>query len=292
MSLPSMPKSCEDVPAPLQVVIGRELQSKEIVHHLVFSPEFKAGKFRPLESVFCVTDRRWLAVLRRPDGNISLESAPFEHTLLIALTIVLLHGGLQIEFAEGGQSRSMVLHFTTVMERLYSTAIRDLLDGIDDAHSPGTLLDPNSRLMLQDWPLKFQNYAVIYMPRGSPLITAVHWDTLRGAFGRETAPSAALLLTDRHLVVIAEEKSFHRFGFRRDAKYGGIISYIPRRRLVRYDITEQRRARSLILELRIRDTTEKLELLFPTEKCTEVLRLVQQTERNGATAARGVINAT
>jgi len=101
----------------------------------------------------------------------------------------------------------MVLHFNT-MERLYSGAIRDLLDGIDGAHSPGTLLDPNSRLMLQGWPLKFQNYAVIYMPRGSPLMIAVHWDTLRGAFGREIAPSAALLLTDRHLVVIAEEKSF------------------------------------------------------------------------------------
>ncbi|MGA8481320.1 MAG: hypothetical protein WB696_25410 [Chthoniobacterales bacterium] len=101
-----------------------------------------------------------------------------------------------------------------------------------------------------------------------------------------------VIITDRHLVVIAEEKSFRRFGFRRDAKYGGIISYIPRRRLIRYDITEQRRARSLILELCIGDTAKKLEFLFPTEKCAEVLRLVQQTERNGATAARGVINAT
>ncbi len=101
-----------------------------------------------------------------------------------------------------------------------------------------------------------------------------------------------VIITDRHLVVIAEEKSFRRFGFRRDAKYGGIISYIPRRRLIRYDITEQRRAGGLILELCIGDTTKKLEFLFPTEKCAEVLRLVQQTERNGATAARGVINAT
>jgi len=292
MSLPSMPKSFEDVPAPLQEVIGRELQSKEIVRHLIFSPEFKAGKFRTLESIFCVTDRRWLAVLRQADGSVTLESAPFGHTLLIALTIVLLQGGLHIDFVKVGQSRSLVLHFNTVMERLYSGAIRDVLDGIDNARRPDTLLDPNSRLMLQNWPLKFQNYAVIYMPRGSPLIAAVHWDTLRRGFGREIAPSAAIFLTDRHLVVIAEEKSFRRFGFRRDTKYGGIISYIPRRRLVRYGMTEQRRARSLSLELGVGDITERLELLFPTEKCGEVLRLVQQTERNGATAARGVINAT
>jgi hypothetical protein len=139
--------------------------------------------------------------------------------------------------------------------------------------------------MLQHWPLKYQNYAVIYMPRGSSLLAAAHWDTLRGAFGREIEPSAALLLSDRHLVLIAEEKSVRRFGFGRDAKYGGIITYIPRQRLVRREITERRRACSLILELRIGGTTEKLELSFPIEKCAEVLRLVQQAEGKGGMPA-------
>ena len=120
----------------------------------------------------------------------------------------LLHGGLKIDFAKEGRSRSMVLHFNTVMQALYSAAIRDLLDGIDESHSPQSLLDAKSRLMLQHWPLKFQNYAVIYMPRGSSLLAAAHWDTLRGAFGREIGPSAALLLSDRHLVLIAEENHF------------------------------------------------------------------------------------
>jgi hypothetical protein len=139
--------------------------------------------------------------------------------------------------------------------------------------------------MLQHWPLKYQNYAVIYMPRGSSLLAAAHWDTLRGAFGREIEPSAALLLSDRHLVLIAEEKSVRRFGFGRDAKYGGIITYIPRQRLVRREITERRRACGLILELRIGGTTEKLELSFPIEKCAEVLRLVQQAEGKGGMPA-------
>ena len=40
MSLPSMPKSFEDVPAAIQEVIGRELPPKEIVRHFIFSPEF------------------------------------------------------------------------------------------------------------------------------------------------------------------------------------------------------------------------------------------------------------
>jgi hypothetical protein len=184
----------------------------------------------------------------------------------------------------------MVLHFNTVMQALYSPAIRDLLDGIDESHSPQSLLDAKSRLMLQHWPLKFQNYAVIYMPRGSSLLAAAHWDTLRGAFGREIGPSAALLLSDRHLVLIAEEKSFRRFGFGRDAKYGGIITYIPRRRLARHETTEQRRACRLILELRVADTTERLELLFPAEKCDEVLRLAQQAEMKGGMPWRGTLS--
>jgi hypothetical protein len=210
-----------------------------------------------LESVFCVTDRRWLAVLKQRDGNVILDAAPFEYTLLVALTIVLLHGGLKIDFVREGRSRSMVLHFNTVMQALYSAAIRDLLDGIDQSNGPQLFLDAKSRSMLQHWPLKYQNYAVIYMPRGSSLRAAVHWDTLRGAFGRELGPSAALLLSDRHLVLIAEEKSVGRFGFRREAKYGGIISYIPRQRLVRYEITERRRVRSLALELRVGGDSRK-----------------------------------
>lgn len=64
------------------------------------------------------------------------------------------------------------------------------------------------------------------------------------------------LLSDRHLVLIAEEKSFRRFGFRRDAKYGGIITHIPRRRLARHETTEQRRARKLTLELCLGDLVD------------------------------------
>jgi hypothetical protein len=286
-----MPRSFEDAPLPLQEAICRDLQPNEIVRHLIYSSEFKAGRFRTLESVFCVMDRRWLAVLRRPDGSIILDSAPFDCTLLVELTIVLLHGGLKIDFAKNGEGRSMVLHFNTTMERLYSAAIRDILDGIDKAHSVGTPLDLNSRSMLQHWPIKFQNFAVIYMPRGSQLVAAVHWGTLRGLFGREIAPSAALLLSDRHIVLIIEEQSFRRFGFGHDAKYGGIISYIPRQRFVRHEVVEQRRANILGLELRVGEVTKKLELLVPIEKRTEVLGLIPQAEWRPPATARGAVNA-
>jgi hypothetical protein len=63
MSLPAMPKSFEDFPVPLQEGICQGLQANEIVRHFIFSPEFKAGKFLTLESVFCVTDRNHTALI-------------------------------------------------------------------------------------------------------------------------------------------------------------------------------------------------------------------------------------
>jgi hypothetical protein len=45
MSLPSMPKSLEDFPVPLQEGACQGLQANEIVRHLIFSSEFKVGKF-------------------------------------------------------------------------------------------------------------------------------------------------------------------------------------------------------------------------------------------------------
>ena len=47
------------------------------------------------------------------------------------------------------------------------------------------------------------------------------------------APAVAMLLTDRHIVLIAEEKSSRWFHFRRHAKYGAIITYFPLNRFTK-----------------------------------------------------------
>lgn len=62
--------------------------------------------------------------------------------------------------------------------------------------------------ILRQWPLKFRNVSIIYAPRNSRLLDGVQWNDIYGGFHRRLAPAAALLLTDRHIIVIAEEKTF------------------------------------------------------------------------------------
>jgi len=49
---------------------------------------------------------------------------------------------------------------------------------------------------------------------------------------RELAPAEGLILTDRHLIIIAEERS-SSWLFKSDrAKYGAVVTYFPRSRIL------------------------------------------------------------
>jgi hypothetical protein len=146
--------------------------------------------------------------------------------MLVELTIILLHGKVKLNFIKGAEVRSAALYFNTVMKSVYHTAVCEILRAIDRERSKET--DPKTSLRFPDWPQKFQNFAIIYTPPGCPLIDGVHSDTVYGRFFGEKAPATALLLTQQDIIVIAEEKSRRWFPSRKAAKYGGIMSYIPR----------------------------------------------------------------
>ena len=128
--------------------------------------------------------------------------------------------------------------------------------------------------MVGSWPLKFRNFAIIYMPKKSLWLDGVCWKEIRASFGRELAPAAAALVTDRHLVVIAEEKISRWFQFRHDAKYGAIITYFPLNRLADFRIHPH--PRFCILELEGCDGHggEKLEIVFPLDEREAVSRVM------------------
>ena len=81
----------------------QRIHENESVRHLIFSPEFGAAKFRALASLLCVTDQRWLIVLRESDGSTIVDESSFDSTLLVELTIILLYG--QLIIAEEKSSR-------------------------------------------------------------------------------------------------------------------------------------------------------------------------------------------
>jgi hypothetical protein len=273
-------KNMEDLSSPFRETLMQRIGATEKLHHLIYSPAFDTAKFRGLASVLCVTDQRWLMVLRDDGGRVIVAESSYGATLLVELTIILLYGQLKIDYSHDGKAKSVLLHFNTVMLYMYSKAVKSILDTID-AHRDGVVTPKLSgTTLLSAWPLKFRNFSILYIPQNSQLLDGVCWEEMRGVFGRELAPAAALVVTNRHIIVIAEEKISSWFQFRRSTKYGAIISYLPLDRFTGFKIKPQRRSRVLELESRGNSGGETLDITIPPDKEEAVRRAVQKARRN------------
>ena len=256
------------------------IRATEKLQHLIYSPAFDTAKFRGLASVLCVTDQRWFVVLREDGERVMVAESSYGATLLVELTIILLYGQLKIDYLHDAEAKSVLLHFNTVMQNMYSEAVKSILDTID-AHMDGVVTPKLSgTALLSAWPLKFRNFSILYTPQNSQLLDGVCWEEMRGVFGRELAPAAALVVTNRHIIVIAEEKISRWFQFRRSTKYGAIISYLPLDRFTSFQIKPQRRYRVLELESRGNSGGETLYITIPPDKEEAVHRAVQKARRN------------
>ena len=177
--------------------------------------------------MLCLTNRQWVIVHEAGKRALEVAQAGFTDTLSVELTVVLLYGKLKIDYAGKDRSGSGVCYFNTVMEGLYTNVIEQALNSIDGVWPPSEERDKRIRQDLEDWPLKFRNYGWFYLPPGSKLFNAVNWPTVFGRFGREFAAAGALFLTDRHLVVITEERSRSWFQKKEDRTRYGAIIYLP-----------------------------------------------------------------
>jgi hypothetical protein len=278
-------KNFAHLSSPFRETLMERVGATEKLRHLIYSPAFDTAKFRGLASVLCVTDQRWFIVLREDAGRVIVVESSYGATLLVELTIILLYGQLKIDYLQDGKAKSVLLHFNTVTQNMYSEAVKSILDAID-AHRDGVLTPKLSgTALLSGWPLKFRNFSILYTPQNSRLLDGVCWEEMRGVFGRELAPAAALVVTDRHIIVIAEEKISRWFQFRRSTKYGAIISYLPLDRFTGFQIKLHRRSRVLELESRGNSGGETLDITSPPDKEEAVHRAMQKARRNRATTS-------
>ena len=264
----------EDTPRPFREALLHRVDEGENIRHLIHSPAFATGKFRSLASLLCVTDKRWLIVLCEKDGSTTVGESTYDSILLVELTIILLSGQLKIDFVFKGEARSTALQFNTVMKRDYLRAIQDVLTAIDGVKGEEEKGDLRNTPILRDWPLKFRNMSILYAPGNSSLVDGVQWTEVYGLFHRQLSPAAAMLLTERYIVVIAEEKPGW-LQFRPRANYGQIITYLPRNRLAKFQIRQAARFSLLELEGHRGDGGEKLVIMLPHDKEEAVSRLLK-----------------
>jgi hypothetical protein len=195
-----------DAPEPLRSVLGGSLPPEEPARLLVHSPSFPAGEEKSPATVLAVTNHGWLVASETEDGATTLEKSDFSDTLFLKLTSILLLGQLRISFAAANASSSVTIRFEGVGDELYREAIDLMLAGIDPASTTIAEKDRNEVAMFENWPMKFRNEARRYWPKGQRLLAALRWPAICEGSQREIAPAGALLVTERELVLISDEK--------------------------------------------------------------------------------------
>jgi hypothetical protein len=275
--------SISDVPEPFFGALQENLPSpQEPIRLLIHTPSFKTSvEMRPA-TLLAVTDKGWLLASKAEGGGVSVERCGFSDTLFLEFTSILLLGQLKIDFASGGTSHSAALRFDTVDEKNYREAIDVVLAGIAQTGGPNDYKGDEDASAFKDWPVEFQNDAKEYRPAGQRLLSATYWPAVIGGFRRELAPAGALLVTERELVLIADQKAPTELPEADLQKFGRIVTYFPTVRLAGFHISNHPRVGVLALEVHARHGGEKLEIMFPSDHERAISEVMNEATMAGA----------
>jgi hypothetical protein len=259
--------------------LKQAIEGTRSIYKIIYSPGFMSGSVSVPGSVFCVTDREWViaAEPKRKSAAIDLASVTYADTLLIELADVLLYGQVKIVYASKERSKSSACYFNTVHDDMYVKAIQRVLSLMDGIKEPAAEKDQKVMKYLETWPHKFRNSGWDFLPPGSSLLGAFHWPTILGAFRQELGPAAALFLTDRHLVSLADTRSRSWIVKKGEINYGTIVTYLPRSRLSGYQIQRHNRLHVLELETSTPHGAARFRVRFPPELQDKVVELISKT---------------
>jgi len=273
---PTKLDAISDAPEPLRRALVENLPSKDSFRLLVHAPAFSTVDEETPETVLAVTNDGWLVASGTEDGGASVEKSGFSETLFIELTSILLFGQLRIYFASVDTAYSATVRFDTVGEEYYREAIDLILKSVKQTRVPIVQKDRNVASLLEAWPMKFRTEAERYRPKGQHLLAAIQWPALFSGFQRELAPAGALLVTERELVLISEEKQSPRQHEGDAHQFGGIITYFPLARLADFHIGRHERLGVLALQVHAAHGGERLEIIFPSDQEKAVSQAMKQ----------------
>jgi hypothetical protein len=276
---PTKLDTVSDAPEPFRSVLVEGLPSGEPVRLLVHAPEFTTEDQRSPATVLAVTNHGWLVASETEEGGATLEKSDFSNTLFLELTSIFLFGQLKICFAAVSASYSVTMNFETVEDESYREAIDLILTGIDPALSSVTAKDRSEASLFEAWPMKIRNEAQRFSPKGQRFLDAIQWPAIFGGHKRQLVPHGALLITERELVAISEQKEASAestLGGELKEKFGGIITFVPRVRLSDFHVSHQEGFDVLALELHAAHGGEKLEITFPSNEEAVVRKAMEQ----------------
>jgi hypothetical protein len=276
---PTKLHTISDAPEPFRSALAESLPPEDPVRLLVHAPAFTAGDQRSPATVLAVTNDGWLVASETEEGVATLEKSDFDNTLFLGLTSIFLVGKLEISFAAVSTSYSVTITFETVEDEVYREAIDLILAGIDPALAAEAEKDRSEASMFESWPMKIRNEAHRFSPRGQRLLAAAQWPAIFGGSQQQLAPAGALLIAERELVVISEEKNPSTESSSAEElkeEFGGTITFVPRVRLADFHLSHQESFDVLALEVHAAHGEKKLEIVFASDQEKTVRKAMEQ----------------
>ena len=272
-----------DAPEPLRSALQETIQSQESIRFLVHAPAFTAADGRSPATVLALTNDGWLVASETENGGAVVEKSDFSDTLYLELKSILLFGQLKIFFAAADASSSAIIKFETVGDYHYREAIELMLAGIDPALTAVLEKDRSEVSTFEDWPMKVRNEAQRFWPQGQRFVAAIQWPAVFDESQQQITPEGALLVTERELVLISEEKQPSAepapeapLEAEPKEKVGGIITFVPRVRLADFQVSHQEQIDVLTLQVRAAHGGDKLEIGFSFEDENAVSKAMEK----------------
>jgi len=245
--------------------------------YAVLTPTYEGFIHRTAEKLVCDFGHE-ICVLERRGSTWEVQCYPLEAISYVEVRAILLDSRIKISgMTKQGVPASSTLRFNTVTDCLFMP----ILETIRRAPVGSSDAVPSSELSKFDqWVrlnFKFMNYAKRSVLAGEKVIHAFLQPEIRASvvtvlgktYYRTISPTHVSILTDRELIMIAEEK---RPGG--EDRYGGIWDYIPLNKIATLSLDEKDGS-LLVLSIELPEGA-RLEFLYPASARQELEQLLDR----------------
>jgi hypothetical protein len=220
----------DEVPEPFKAYFDRNVPAGAFPY-AVLTPSYTGFLSRTTEKLLCFCDP-WLHVLENRGGEYTCTTFAVDAISAVEAGTVLLKSWLTLTGRTAdGSDASVTLKFNTVGDYLFAPIV-ERIRGASTAPPADLAAERRHFDHLAEDHFKFMNAAKRSLLPGEHVLASVMQPEMRAdlvrLFGRTLhrtrAPAHILILTDRELILVAEEEQSY---WSREPKYGSIRTTVP-----------------------------------------------------------------
>lgn len=282
-------KDRNDIREPFHAALRQLLPAAAEPVMMVFTPSLETSEGVTAPSVLVLENDHWHLLVENENHAVTTTSSPIDRTVLVEMTVVLLLGRLKFDFATKRDVKSVVIEFNTVMEHLYHAAAEYLLGAMKGRPSAAPVDRQTDLELLHSVPLKFRNSILRFAPPSERLLALAYWPAIvvekNGLIENELSPESALVLCERELLLVSEERLIpsdrpaHRFRIGLVNKHGSIAVHGLLSRLTEFRFGGIGTAVTLDLLFQVDPVIEIISLVMPADQKAPVVEILRHALR-------------